>query len=102
MFFTKIWFVKAIQATKFGGNNQAVTPSFPYLLNKVSDPSLPCFHYFSFMFHHCSCLISVLVSRQNFVHAIAQNNIKGIYTMETREFMKLNSSQLLIAEWVDC
>ena len=24
---------------KFGDNNRAVTPSFPYLLNEVNDPS---------------------------------------------------------------
>ena len=27
--------------TKFGGNDWAVTPLFPYLLNKVNDLSLP-------------------------------------------------------------
>ena len=27
--------------TKFGGNDWAVTTSFPYLLNKVNDLSLP-------------------------------------------------------------
>ena len=54
------------QATKFGGDDQAITPSFAYLLNKAKDPSLPYFHYFFLMFHYCSCLVSVLVSLQNY------------------------------------
>ena len=53
-------------ATKFGGNDRAVTPSFPYPLNKVNDPSLPHFHYVLLMFHYCPCLISVLMSLQNY------------------------------------
>ena len=43
-----------------------ITPSFPYLLNKVNDLLLPHFHYFFLMFHYCSCLISVLVPLQNY------------------------------------
>ena len=54
-----------MQAAIFGDNDRAVTPSFPYLLNKVSNPSLPYFHYYSLMFHYCSCLISVVVFLQN-------------------------------------
>ena len=46
---------------KCWGIDQAVTPMFLYLLNKVSDPSLHYFHYFFLMFHYCSCLISVPV-----------------------------------------
>ena len=52
------------QATKFGGNDRAVTPLFPYILS--SNPLLPYFHYFFFVFHYCFCLISVLVSLQNY------------------------------------
>ena len=44
----------------------AVTPSFPNLVNKVNNPLFPYFHYFLLMFHYCSCLISVLVSLQNY------------------------------------
>ena len=55
-----------LQATKFGGNDQAITLWFSYLLNKVNDASLPYFHYFFLMFHYCSYLISVLASLQNY------------------------------------
>ena len=59
------WVLKLnLQAIKFGGNDRAITPLFPYFLNKVNHP-LPCFHHFFFMFHYHSCLISVLVSLQN-------------------------------------
>ena len=69
------------QATKFGITIGPLPPSFPYLLtlsaatillgwcSKVKygeRPSLPCFYYFFLMFHYCSCLISVLVSLQNY------------------------------------
>ena len=54
------------QATKFGGNDWVDTPLFPYFLNKVNDPFLPYFHYFFLMFHYSSCLISVLVSLQDY------------------------------------
>ena len=54
------------QATKFGGNDWVDTPLLPYLLNKVNDPLLPYFHYFFLMFYYNSCLISVLVSLQNY------------------------------------
>ena len=47
-------------------NDQAITPSFPYLLNMVHDPLLPYFHYFFLMLHYSSCLISVLLSLQNY------------------------------------
>ena len=40
------------QATKFGCNDRAVTPTFPYLLNQANDPWLPYFHYFFLMFHY--------------------------------------------------
>ena len=55
-----------LQATKFGVNDQAVTPLFPYHLNKENDSLLPYFHYFFLMFHDRSCLLSVLVSLQNY------------------------------------
>ena len=32
------------QATKCGGNDWFVTPSFPYLVNKVNNPLLPYSH----------------------------------------------------------
>ena len=54
------------QATKFGHIDWAVTPLFPEVLNKVNDPFIPYFHYFFHIFHYCSCLISVLVSLQNY------------------------------------
>ena len=54
------------QAMKCWGKDQTVKPSFLYLLNKVTDSSLPHFHYFLLMFHYWSCLISVLVSLQNY------------------------------------
>ena len=47
-------------------NDLAVTPSFPYRLNKMNDPLLPYFHCFFLMYHYCSCLISILVSLQNY------------------------------------
>ena len=39
---TSAWLLqkRAIKATKFLGNDQVVTPLFPYLLNKVNDSSL--------------------------------------------------------------
>ena len=55
-----------ISGHQIGGNDGTVIPSFPYLLNKVSNPSLPCFHYFFPMFDYCTCLKSVLVTLQNY------------------------------------
>ena len=43
-----------LEATKYEGNDQAVTPSFPYLLNKVNNRLLPYFHYFFIEFHYRS------------------------------------------------
>ena len=50
----------------FEGNDRAVTPSFPYLLSKVNDLLLTCFHYLLPMFQYSSWLISVLVFLQNY------------------------------------
>ena len=45
------WVLKLnVQAIIFGGNDQAIAPSFPYFLNKVSNPLLPYFHYFFLCF----------------------------------------------------
>ena len=60
------------QATKFGVNDWAVTPSFPYFLNKLNNPLLSYFQLRIFLllfpriFHYCSCSISVLVSLENY------------------------------------
>ena len=58
--------VTTMQAPKLGLTFRALCPSFPYLLNKVSDTLFSYFHYFFLMFHNCSSLISVLVSLQNY------------------------------------
>ena len=65
----------AMQATKFGSNDRAVTILFLYLLNKVNNPSLPYLHYFFLTFFYCSCLISVLVSLQNYSSLFAVRSL---------------------------